>query len=431
MSYQISTFSVDITPPMGTPLCGGAIEPVLTVDDPQFARGYVLLEKGKQPIVQVAFDCVGTYNDTHDQIKKHVAAAASTIPERVIVSSVHQHDAPIYDVTAQKLLDSDGLRQVFCSIEAMREAVRSIRRAVRRSLEETVEVTHIGTGQAKVRQVASNRRILNLEGRVGEMRGSACTNPALRDEPEGLIDPMLKCLTFFSGNRPVVTVSHYATHPMSYYGKGGVSADFCGLARAKRQADDPDCFQIYVTGCAGNIAAGKYNDGSAENRPVLMGRMYDAMASAAASVTREPLESVKLSLLEMQLPVRDDPWFTREHALDVLEGKSEMSTDWRRAAMCLSWRRRARLPVDLQMLDMGSARVLLLPGEPFVEYQLAAQQMEPDDFLMVLGYGNGGPGYLCTDVAYRQGGYEAGESSLAGPGSELILHESIRQILSR
>ena len=67
---------------------------------------------------------------------------------------------------------------------------------------------------------------------------------------------------------------------MSYYGDGRVSADFCGLARRKRQADDKDVFQVYFNGCAGNVTAGKYNDGSPENRPVLRDRVYAGMVGA-------------------------------------------------------------------------------------------------------------------------------------------------------
>ena len=62
---------------------------------------------------------------------------------------------------------------------------------------------------------------------------------------------------------------------MSYYGDGRVSSDFCGLAREKRARDEPGVFQVYFTGCAGNVTAGKYNDGAKENRPVLRDRMQN------------------------------------------------------------------------------------------------------------------------------------------------------------
>ena len=66
--------------------------------------------------------------------------------------------------------------------------------------------------------------------------------------------------------------------------------------------------------------------------------------------------------------------------------------------------------------------VLHLPGEPFVEYQLAAQKMRPDAVVCVAGYGDDGRGYIPTAKAYLEGGYEP-TVALAGPDSEAILLE--------
>ena len=63
-----------------------------------------------------------------------------------------------------------------------------------------------------------------------------------------MIDPYLRTLSFWDGDRPLAALSYYATHPMSYYGDGRVSADFCGLARRKRQGDDKEVFQVYFNG---------------------------------------------------------------------------------------------------------------------------------------------------------------------------------------
>ena len=69
-------------------------------------------------------------------------------------------------------------------------------------------------------------------------------------------------------------------------------------------------------------------------------------------------------------------------------------------ALVRARQRRSKQPIDVPVLDLGAAKLLLLPGEPFIEYQLAAQKMRPDDFVIVMGYGNSGTGYVCTDVAY-------------------------------
>lgn len=85
-------------------------------------------------------------------------------------------------------------------------------------------------GEAKVERVASNRRILGSDGKVETFRGSSTKDPRAWASPEGQIDPQTKTLSFWHGDQPVASISVYATHPMSYYGQGQVSADFTGLA---------------------------------------------------------------------------------------------------------------------------------------------------------------------------------------------------------
>ena len=70
-----------------------------------------------------------------------------------------------------------------------------------------------------------------------------------------------------------------------------------------------------------------------------------------------------------------------------------------------------------------------MPGELFVEYQLAAQKMRPDDFVSMAAYGDWGPGYIGTKIAYSQGGYETGWVSRVAPEVEDVLMPAIRDLL--
>lgn len=444
---SVSTFSCDITPPMGSPLCGTpGIAPATTIDDPQFLLGFVLHGAG-EPIVFAAADCVGFYSDAHDRLVSGLAAAAGTNAKRVILTSVHQHDAPMHDPEGQKLLDDHGLGYPLCNAQHYETLVEESSAAVRDSLATTRRVTHVGVGRAQVEKVAANRRLLGPDGKVAQMRNSVCYDPAVRALPQGLIDPDLTAVTLFDGDQPVVTINHYATHPMSLYGHGRLSADFCGLARARRRTDNPGCMQIYVTGCAGNIGAGKYNDGSDGIRDVLAERMYSAMVSASDKMQIAPVDTIGYKTLDLHLPTREDPGFTEEDAMhairngadwnanasdtkDALRANVIIQKDIRHNALNMSWRRRSAKPINLPVLDVGVATLLLLPGEPFIEYQLAAREMRPDDNIIVIGYGNAGPGYLCTDIAYEQGGYESNLPAYTGRGAEAILMEALRAALS-
>jgi len=58
-------------------------------------------------------------------------------------------------------------------------------------------------------------------------------------------------------------------------------------------------------------------------------------------------------------------------------------------------------------LHLGDdVRLLHLPGEAFVEYQLFAQQQNPDAFIATAGYGDGAPGYIPLEKSFAEGGYE-------------------------
>lgn len=102
-----------------------------------------------------------------------------------------------------------------------------------------------------------------------------------------------------------------------------------------------------------------------------------------------------------------------------------------RAARDLTFVRRMndghRIPISC--LRLKDARVLHLPGEVFVEYQLAAQQLRPDDFVAMAAYGDYGPGYIGTEIAYSQGGYETGRVSRVAPQVEDVLMDAIKQLL--
>src|SRR5207302_2271177 len=143
-------------------------------------------------------------------------------------------------------------------------------------------VTHLGLGQAEVQHVASNRRVLGPDGQVRHIRWSSMPDPKVRAAPEGIIDPFVRVVSLWDGEQPVSVLSYYATHPQSYYGKGGVSCDFVGIARRLREQAQGGVAFIHFNGAAGNVTAGKYNDGSPQERPALAHRLADGMAAALA-----------------------------------------------------------------------------------------------------------------------------------------------------
>lgn len=72
-----------------------------------------------------------------------------------------------------------------------------------------------------------------------------------------------------------------------------------------------------------------------------------------------------------------------------------------------------------------------MPGELFVEYQIAAQQLKPDATVCMAAYGDYAPGYIGTEIAYTQGGYEVqGSSSNTAPEVEKVLMDAMWKLFA-
>jgi hypothetical protein len=91
--------------------------------------------------------------------------------------------------------------------------------------------------------------------------------------------------------------------------------------------------------------------------------------------------------------------------------------------------RRIARPLPVSGLRLGPADLLFLPGEPLLEFQRFAQATAPARFVAVAGYCDCGPGYICTDKAFVEGGYEPTDAN-AGPGTEALLKDAIRRVLA-
>lgn len=429
---RLASFKVDATPPVGSPLCNGTVRPVREIVTPLTARGVVLLGAG-DPVVLCAFDWVGIANESHDAFREALAQAAGTSRERVTVHTLHQHDAPGSDFATERLLTEQGLRGVFSNAAFDREVMQRLAAAAKESLSHAQPVTHIGLGSGKVEQVASNRRILGPLGQVILQRQSAGgKNPAAREAPEGTIDPLVRLIAFWNESRPVAALTYYATHPQSYYGQGLVNWDFVGMAREMRAEALPGVACVHFDGAGGNVAAGKYNDGAKENRPVLAQRLADGMKLAWDTQKKHPVRvgDIAWRVEPVAMPVRDT--LIEQELRAKLADTAQKQPDRIRAARDLTFLRRTRggHQIPLSCLRLGPARVLHMPGELFVEYQIAAQQMRPDDFVAMAAYGDYGTGYIGTGVAYTQGGYETGIVSRVSPQVEKVLLDAMRQLLS-
>jgi hypothetical protein len=424
---KLATFDVDATPSAGYMM---AYDKVLRQDDlPLRCRGVAVVGAG-QPIVLCALDWIGVANGGQDAFRQALAEAAGTTRERVVVHCLHQHDAPDCDFTAERLLKEANAADLgkFDGTFA-RQVIERAAAALRTAIASAQNVTHVGWGEAEVKNVASNRRVMGSDGKVKAVRYTATKDAALRAEPIGTIDPLVSLVSFWNGEKPLAVLSYYACHPQSYYRTGIPNPDFPGIARFMRGQAVPDALHVHFNGAGGNIGAGKFNDGAKENRVALATRLADGMTRAWNATAKSPITADKVG------------WQIAPVALPVATylDEAKLEADLKRggpgafaAAENLAWVQRSKSghKIDLACLALGDIRVLHMPGELFVEYQLAAKKMRPDLHVAMAAYGDYGTHYIGTEVAYSEGGYETEpRSSNVAPSVEKVLMDGMRKLL--
>lgn len=302
-AVRVATFRCDLTPPLGARFYGGWDQPLTKLEDPLWAKGIVLEDQAARYVL-CALDWCVVNNASHQEFRAAIAAAAGTDASRVALQCVHQHTAPCVDAAAERLLRQATGAPGHTDLEALQRLTQRLAAAVKESLAHLEAVDRLGLGEARVDRVAATRRVFAPDGTI-RVRWSACKDPALRAEPEGPIDPMLKTVTFARGERPLVRLHYYATHPQTGRGDGWVGMDCVGYARERLERSER-VPQIYFTGCAGDVTMGKYNDSSLEARAEITERLLAAMQASASATRFGPIGPIRWQVEPVTLPPRTD-----------------------------------------------------------------------------------------------------------------------------
>ena len=423
---QLATFQSDVTPPLGHPLCAGWYPPAKGIADPLSALGLILVPDDQLPMVLCALDWAELSNGDYDRWRGELAGAVGTEAERVAVHCIHAHDTPWPDRDAQDILDAHGCPNIIMAGDWAEKVRAQAAQAASAAMTKLQPYTDIAVGQVKVEKIASNRRVMGPDGKVAGVRWTQCRDPQVRDAPEGIIDPMLKTIGFYQGETPLALLHYYAVHPTSEDGTGLVTPEFVGLARNRRRGES-GVPHLYFTGCAGNVTAGKYNDGIADNRELFTERIHRAMLEAEQGSVRQPLERVRWTVEPVRLPPRED--MDEENLLAQIASSVSGAKVHSKAALMLTYLRRRDRPIPVTCLHLNDrVAVVHLPGEIFIEYQLHAQESRPDAFVAVAGYGDLGTGYITLASSFDEGGYEPVDAFVSGR-SEKIVRAAIEKVL--
>ena len=398
---KLGTFTVECTPPVGCGVSFGITGAVTGVRDPLLLRGFVFDDKDHRCLI-ATMDFCGLMNSAYDDLVRVLAKAVNAPEERVIIHCIHQHDAPLLNYEIEAYLNCETYPRQWWT-----DVLGKCAQSAGECLDRMVTIPSLGYNETRLHGYASNRRILGRDGKVVGMRFSRCDDTSLKNKPVGVVDPMLMTVAFKDSSGKIAgSMSFYATHPQVSNGRNLYSADAPGEALNILEGRLRDGLHGFFTGAGGNVTAGKYSSVTdLEGNLLRFGKILaDGISLNLGAMKWEDAGELYWHSTEFPFPAQQ---MDKGKLLSQINDESISHKERLQKAVlltCLEYRK--NLSYHLSLLRIGGAKILFLPGEPFVEYQLYAQSLIPDEFLAVAGNCSDNFLYLPLAKHFEEGGYE-------------------------
>jgi neutral ceramidase len=433
---RLGTASVDITPPLHTPMAGYySPRGAEGVHDPLLAVAMVLSD-GTSKIAIISLDLIKTDVATVKEARRLIAKQTGIAGEAVMISATHSHTGPM--IASQSDRDDDFGGNDPLVTRYMLDLPTQIAKAVARADAELRPI-QASFAVGRCEGIAFNRRFFMRDGSVGWNPGKLNSNII---RPAGPVDEDIPIVAFHDDDgSPRAAYVNYSLH-LDTVGGTEFSADMPYTLRSLLGgAKGKDFLTLYTTACCGDV-----NHINVQNAQPQKGH-----PEAARIGTR--LAADVLKTLDRTIPVGDvtvryaqrfvhlpcyeindqDADQSREVLARVRDPKAEKPifremVPAYRAADVLA-RDHQPFRVEVQVLSIGDQIAWVsLPGEVFVELGMSIRQGSPYPCTAIAELANGSIGYIPNRVAYPQGNYEVNSARCAAGSGEMLVDTAIEML---
>jgi len=440
--------ATNITPPLGTAMPGG-FRPRYAEDiDDELLVKSLVVDNGSVRLAMVTCDLIVVTQEIVDQAKERIEERCGIAARYVMINATHTHTA----VAVADLLgvnkDKSYIDWVYLKIADVVEL------AIRR-----LQPARIGFASVDEDRIAFYRRWRMKDGTVK-------MNPGIKHqdlvEPVGDIDPEIAMMYVESENGiSISAVANFSLHYIGTDSGSAISADYFGhFSRLLKRYLGETCISLLW-----NAASGQINniDFSGRSQWTDQGhRQAEKMANVLAGhlITEMQFmqmhETVELNgvIDILEFPRKEISSADLELAEKILSVPVGSYDDYEVGPFnwvvgqpiptglvdvyALECQRLAKLPRNLtapvQLLRLGEAVIVALPGEIFVEIGLNIKSSSKGEPTFLVSLANGYIGYVCTDEALiDQGGYEtwAALSSLGGVGTAQAIDDLVSSLFPK
>ena len=394
------TAKVNITPRTPIPMSGygGRNDPFKGVHDEIFAR-VIVFSDGKNKAALISSETIGISNTFWKEVTDILEKKMGIKKEFVLLSAVHNHNGPVTNV-----YNENNAPDVLTYIEELKEKIIA---ATREAMNKMMPV-RIGVGKGECK-MNINRRAQNGKGEI-----------TLGMNPYGPCDHEVGVIRVDDkSGKPISMIMNWPCHgvvlgPKNYF----ISGDFPGAASAYVEKQYGENFVAPLTiGASGDINPlyGPHIDFE-NNSSYAYGKdaIGEDLGKESVRVAKG-LQTFSSAIISASQRVISLPAKEKEKESGRLLQPNSTEND--------------SLKVRLSAIKIGNIILTGVSGEVFNEISVSMRSKSPYAFTFMVTHCNGSSGYLITDAAYAEGGYEV-NSTRAKSGAEKAIIENLLAMIN-
>ena len=428
---------VDMTPPLGTPLAGyyearyadGVLDPL--------ELNALAMSDGEETILVITADTLIIRMDVCNMLREMIEERTGVPADHILIQSLHPHTSVRVGGKVEKggvvLADQaylDIFYRKFCDVAKM-------------AVDDLSEASYGTAMEHAVEDISFVRRYFLKSGKLVTNPGGIPVEEL--DRHAARSDNNVRLVKFVREGKKDIALVNFATHPDTIGGTK-ISADWPGFVRRFVEAEHEQAYCILTNGFQGdtnhyNFFKGKDGCKKGYKQSEHMGRVIADTVNLIWDKTETHEEHgvyAEMRHVFNKCSTRGEEHYEECRAFYVRYKSGDYSVKKTPSGIDLPEAARiARIPeqpvyhkIPITVLGMGKIAFFGLGGEPFTEYGYIAREGNPDKFVLTATCANGGEGYLPSQQAFEQGGYEVVTSNFTPNLEKDIVAASMEMLKS-
>ena len=422
---------LDVTPPLGAELSGyfhirhakGILD---TLD-----LNAVAVSNGTDTVILMAIDFIGIRMNYIEQMKEIITARTGVPASNILIAALHQHTSCcLSDGRLTNLTD-----KIYIDV-----LLRKFGDAAQMAIDDLQDAKVSVAAEDVAEPIGFVRRYFTADGGVATNPSSKLVLTGRCDEA----DNTMRLVRFHREGAKDIAILNFSTHP-DVIGGDLISADWPGFTRRFVEADIPDVSCLFFTGCQGDSnhidffkpKTERIHGATGYDHSRYMGRtVADAVVKAWNNTKEVSGEDIsgqittiynRTNTVDIEKYDAYKAWYEdyENKRLDYVPHITELAYATRIINLRTSPIFR---PVPLTVIRFGDVVLTGFGGEAFTAYGQLVRDLAPDKFVVCAVCANGYEGYLPTEKAFDQGGYES-KSSLFTPTLEKEIRTAVKQMV--